>query len=240
MESPEVKQRPAKRKDPKTKADPKIKTVGITEDAFVQVEAQAKKLKMSKSKYTSAAIAFFAESGLDPTKERPQGLASVATKVGVETLAIRAQNVDIGNRLISIIRGWEKNLYSFLQQQQQATYGYMEQIEANILQHQVSVETNLLAPMVEQLFKVNLEAFITRRFASDLFVKSTNLPAGSAEQQMELSTTGRDQQLVVLMREFLKTNSVPLPKTTPKRAVTPVPPKPVTPASPAPGPAPKS
>jgi len=233
MESTEPRYRPAKRKVPKTKADTKTKTVGVTEDAFVQVEAQAKKLRMSKSKYASAAIAFFAESGLDPTVERPVGLTSVASKIDEETLAVRKQNHEIGTRLIQIIRVWKKNLYTFLQQQQAATYNYMELIESNILQHQVLVETNLLAPMVEHLFKVNLEAYATRCFASDLFVKSAGLPAGSAEQQMELTTTGRDQQLATLMREFLKTNSVPLPKATARRVVTPVPAKPVAPASPA-------
>lgn len=205
-----------------------------------QLTAQAKKLKMSKTKYASAAIAFFAENGLDPTKERPQGLAGVAAKVSQETLAVRTQNVDIGNRLISIIRGWEKNLYTFMQQQQATTYNYLELIESNILQHQVTVETNLLAPMVEALFKSNIEAFITRGLASQLFLKAVNQPAESYPKQLELSNAERDTQLALQMREFLKTNSVPLPKSTPRRAVTPAPAKPVAPVTPAPAAPPKS
>jgi hypothetical protein len=240
METTQPRYRPAKRREPKTGVDPKTKTVGVSEDAFNQIEAQAKKLKMSKSKYASAAIAFFAESGLDPTKERPVGLAGVGSKVDKETLAIRQQNVDIGNRLIAIIRGWEKNLYTFMQQQQQTTYGYLEQIEGNILQHQVTVETNLLAPMVEHLFKSNIEAFITRGLASQLFLKAFNQPAESYPKQLAVSNDERDTQLANQMREFLKTNSVPVPKLTPRRAVTPVPAKPVAPASPAPATPPKS
>ena len=239
MESTEPRQRPAKRKVPKTKADPKVKTVGVTEEGFFQVEAQARKLKMSKSKYASAAIAYFAGTGLDPTKEQTVGLAGVNAKVDKETLAVRAQNVEIGNRLIGIIRGWEKNLYTFMQQQQQTTYGYLEQIESNILQHQVMVETNLLAPMVEQLFKANLESFITRGLTSQLLVKVGNLPEGAYQKQMELSGNGRDEQLAIQMREFLKTNTVPQPKPTPRRAVTPAPVKPVVPASAAPDAQPK-
>lgn len=234
MEPTLNKERPAKRQTPRKAGTSRTKAVAVDVTAYNQVEAQAKKLKMSKSKYVSAAIGYFAQTGLNPLKEQPQGLASVASKVDQETYAVRKQNVEIGQRLISIIRQWEKNLYGFMQQQQQTTYGYLESIESNILQHQVLVETNLLAPMVEHLFKVNLEAFIARGLTSQLLVKTTNQPEGSYQKQMDVSNNGRDQQLALLMREFLKTNSVPLPKPTPKRAVTPVPPKPVAPATPAP------
>jgi hypothetical protein len=230
--------KPAKRA--KATGEPARKSVMLELNTHRILDKSAKRLKLTNGEYVSAAIAYFAETGLDPTKEQPQGLANVATKVSVETLAVRQQNVEIGNRLISIIRGWEKNLYTFMQQQQQATYGYMEQIESNILQHQVTVETNLHAPMVEALFKVNLEAFMTRSFATQQFVKSANLPAGSIEKQMEISNAERDTQLATQMREFLKTNSVPVPKPTPRRAVTPAPAKPVAPTSPAPATPPKS
>ncbi|QKG55087.1 hypothetical protein [Hymenobacter sp. BRD67] len=157
---------PAKRKrgrpPQQSPAEQPAPSLKLTAQADRLLTVHSKKLKLSKRAYASAAVAYFATTGLNPTKEQPKGLASVALKVDEETLAIRAQNVDIGNRLISLLRGWERNLYSFLQQQQQTTYDYLEQIEANMLQHQGTVETILLAPMVEQLFKVNLEAFITR------------------------------------------------------------------------------
>ena len=59
--------RAAKRKEPIKGATGKTKAVAVDEVAYSQVLAQAKKLKMSKSKYASAAIAYFAENGLDPT-----------------------------------------------------------------------------------------------------------------------------------------------------------------------------
>ena len=93
--------------------------------------------------------------------------------------------------------------------------------------------------MVENLFKVNLEAFITRGLTANLYVKSENMAEGSLAKQMELSNNGRDQQLAIKMREFLKTNAVPLPRPTVKRPVTPVPAKPVVPATPAPAGPPK-
>jgi hypothetical protein len=222
--------RPPGGKDPE-KLGPSLK---LTLETDRLLTAHANKLKLSKRRYGNAAIAYFAANGFDPTEERPQSLADVGFKVSQATLAIREQNVMIGNRLISIIRGWEKNLYTFMQQQQQATHGYLEQIESNILQHQVMVETNMLEPMVESLFKVNIEAFIARALTTKLFVITTNMGPGSYEKQMELSTNERDQQLATLLREFLETNTVPVPKPTPRRAVTPIPAKPVAPASSAP------
>lgn len=207
------------RTTPKKAAEKASDNIRLEPLANRLLTVQAKKLKLSKTKYASAAIAYFAETGLDPTAERPHGLADVSAAVSEQTLAIRQQNVDIGNRLISILRGWEKTLYGFLQQQQTGTSNYLQQIESNILGHQVQVESALLAPMVEQLFKVNLEAYITRAFASDLYVKSAGLPAGSVEKQMEVSTTGRDMQLAKLMREFIETNNVAKPTLSPKPQV---------------------
>ncbi len=198
------------------------------------LDRSAKKLKLSNGEYVSAAIAYFAQTGLDPTKDQPVSLAGVSMKVDAVEGAIRAHNHEIGTRLVQIIRTWEKNLYAFLQEQQATTYGYMQLIETNILQHQVTVETNLLAPMVEQLFKVNLEAYIGRRLSAKALLKLEGKPAeGYGAQELEFNGQ-RDQQLVLLMREFLKTNPVPLPKPTPRRAVTPVPARPVAAASPAP------
>lgn len=214
--------------------------VRLDAEAIHLLSKAAKKAKVSKGKYASAAIAYFAATGLDPTKEQPKGLANVSIKVDEVERNVRTQNHEIGTRLIQIIRTWEKNLYTFLQQQQAATYNYMELIESNILQHQVLVESNTLAPMVEALFKSNIEAFITRTFASHLFIKSAGLTPDTVPKQLEQSNAERDIQLTNQMREHLKTNSVPLPKPTQRRAITPAPTKPVAAASPPPAVPPKS
>lgn len=236
--------RPAKpAKTPKAGDKPERKSVMLELDTHRILDKSAKKLKLSNGEYVSAAIAYFAQTGLDPTKDQPVSLAGVSMKVDAVEEAIRKQNHEIGTRLVQIIRTWEKNLYAFMQQQQATTYNYMELIESNILQHQVTVESNTLAPMVEALFKSNIEAFITRSFASHLYLTSTSQPAENFPKQMERSNEERDQQLAMQMREHLKTNSVPLPTPTPRRAVTPVPtapPKPVAAAAPAPAVPPKS
>lgn len=215
----EPSKRKAGRPPSEKKNNPELADLKITLETDRVLTTHAKKLKMSKRKYANAAIAYFAETGLDPTKERPHGLANVTAKVSQETLAVRTQNVEIGNRVISILRGWEKTLYGFLQQQQAGTLNYLQQIESNILGHQVQVESTLLAPIVEQLFKVNLEAFLIRDFAAQLYVKSENLPAGSADEQMAVATKGRDQQLATTMREFIRTNNVGKPTLSPKPQV---------------------
>ncbi|MFD2719695.1 hypothetical protein ACFST9_13285 [Hymenobacter monticola] len=218
--------------------------VRLDAEAVHMLTKAAKKVKVGKGQYASACIKYFAETGLNPMKERPHGLANVSSKVAQETLAVKELNVEIGNRLIKIIRAWESNLYTFLQQQQQATYGYMELIESNILQHQVTVETNLLAPVVEQMFKVFMEANITRQLATMSYVGDTGkvdltkLPAERYEQMKKAFDSERTQRLKTRMVKFAETNAVPTPQPTAKRAVTPAPPKPVVPASPAPaGPA---
>jgi hypothetical protein len=238
--------RPAKpAKTPKTGAKPERKSVMLELDTHRILDKSAKKLKLSNGEYVSAAIAYFAQTGLDPTKDQPVSLASVSMKVDEVERNVRKQNHEIGTRLVQIIRTWEKNSYTFMQQQQASTNNYLELIESNLLQHQVAVETNLLAPMVEQLFKGNIEAYMARVFASYLYVKSTDLPAGSDKKQLERSNSERDEQLAIQLQAFLKTNSVPLPKPTARRAVTPAPTKPVAakpvpPASPAPAGAAKS
>lgn len=220
--------------------------VRLDAEAIHLLSKAAKKAKVSKGKYASAAIAYFASTGLDPTKEQPKGLANVSIKVDEVERNVRTQNHEIGTRLIKIIRTWESNLYTFLQQQQASTNNYLELIESNILQHQVTVESNLLAPMVEHLFRVNQEATTTRGLATRLFIEATKKPDSPRtpaeryqDQKVQLDEE-RDFMLTNQTREFLKTNSVPLPKPTARRAVTPAPTKPVATASPAPAVPPKS
>lgn len=215
----------APRSTKKKVADKPSDNVRLEPAANRQLTTHSKKLKISKTKYASAAVAYFAETGLNPTKERPHGLANVSSKVAVETQAVKELNVEIANRIISILRNWEQALYGFMQQQQAGTLNYLEQIESNILAHQVQVESSYFAPMIEQLIKANLEAYIGRGFAAQLLMKSTNQPEGSYQKQMEVSDNGRDTQLTLRMREFITTNSVAKPKLSPKPQILPVPPK---------------
>lgn len=220
---------PSRKKDEKPEA-----TTHLDSEVNRAFTAHAKKLKLTKREYASAAIAFFAESGLDPTAERAQGLGALGKQVSADTREVRVQSAEIGTRIITVIRGWQRDLYDFLQQQELSRNNHLELVESTILQHQVLVETNLLGPMVEALFKTNLEAFIGRALTVEVFVKTANVEGLTVAKQMKVSNDGRDEQLAMRMREFLRTNAVPVPRPTPKRPVTPVPGKPVAPAAPKP------
>lgn len=207
-------------------------SVRVTADAFRKLTTHAKKLDINNGKYASAAIAFFAEAGLDPTKERPAGLAEVTATVIKEARTTRVQQVDIGNRTISILRAWEKALYGFLQQQQGGTLNYLEQIENAILRHLVTVETNLLSPMVEMMVKNNIETYMGRVIAERTGLHMTGKKESEWDAANRAMNDDRDQQLIIQMREFIKTNGVPVPQLAPKPLVPVLPPKaPMAPAS---------
>jgi hypothetical protein len=229
----------ATRKNTAEKASDNIRLEPV---ANRQLTAQAKKLQMSKTKYASAAIAYFAETGLNPTQERPHGLANVSSKVSQEARAVKELNVAIGNRLIAIIRQWEKNQYAFLQQQQLSLHTYLELIESNLLQHLVAVESNLFDAMIEKLLKLEVEMSTTRGLASLLFLKAFGKPESEFPAHKATLDRENEQELITAIQNFLKTNAVPKPQATAKRAVTPAPQKPVAPvtaAPPVPTPVPK-
>ncbi|RSK43166.1 BfmA/BtgA family mobilization protein [Hymenobacter rigui] len=204
----------------------------ITSDTDRILAQQAKKLKMSKGKYASAAIAYFAENGLDPTKAAAQSFAHVTKTVAQEARSIRVQNVDIGNRLIAIIRTFEKSLYGFMQQQQGGSLNYLEQIESGILRHQVALETNYLMPLVEMLVQTNVEANTGRTIGEHTNLAVTRKNDSDWAALNKAFNEDRDQKVVVKMREFIKNHNVPVPTLAPKPAVPAVPPKaPVAPAA---------
>ena len=225
MSTPELPTRPAKRKEPKEGGTGRSKAVAVDESAYKQVLENARKLKISKSEYASAAIAFFAESGLNPTTERPAGLAQLSGQVSKQTFAVRQQNVEISNREVAIIRNWEKSLYGFLQQQQTSLHTFLQQIEGNILRHQVLVEINLLQPMMEQLLKGNLESYIGRGLGARIYLEAIKQPAARWEEQNNLLSQERDEKLVAALREFMREHTVAAPNSTRKPEMTAMPAK---------------
>lgn len=223
-------------------AEQGLQTLKITHETDRVLTAHAKKLKLSKRKYANAAISYFAENGLDPTKAATQSFAHVTKTVAQEARSIRVQNVDIGNRLIAIIRTFEKSLYGFMQQQQGGTLNYLENIESGILRHQVSIETNLLSPMVEKLVRTSLEAYNMRVISEHTNLTVTGGKGPGWEAVNAALNEATDKKVVEEMREFIKTHNVPAPTLAPKPTVPAIPQKaPAAPAAgtPAAGPAPK-
>ncbi|MDJ0367691.1 hypothetical protein QMK33_21305 [Hymenobacter sp. H14-R3] len=237
MESPKRKAGRPRVVDPVEQAGPSLK---ITTDADRQLTQQAKKLKMSKHKYASAAISFFAQNGLDPTKEMPAGLAVVGQKVEAGVSSVRVHNADIGNRLYALVRGFEKTIYQFMQQQQHATYGYLEVIESNLLKHFVAVETNLLNPMIEQIVKGSTEAYVGRVVGERTMLKVLERDMTDWAAQNKKLSGERDEMIVKALGKFVEDHKMPTPRSTVKPGATPVPAKPVAPVATVPPATPKS
>lgn len=214
-----AKLREAQRSTPENPAKKTSNTVRLDPLANQQLTTHAKKLKIGKSAYASAAVAYFAERGLNPTAELPQTLADIRKLVVQEARTTRVQQVDIGNRIISINKTWEKALYGFLQQQQGTTLDYLEQIESSILQHQVAIALNRLLPMIELMISCSTEAYIGRVIAErmNLFIRGKNDNEWSAVNKH--NNDSRDRLMLNELREFIKTNNVPAPKPAPKPLV---------------------
>ena len=190
--------------------------VGVDADAHRNVAAQAKKLKMTQVKYASAAIAYFAESGLNPIAAQGETLASFSNRQKEEGRANRQQTVDVGNRLISIMRTWEKANYAFMQQLQAGTVNHMEQIESNLLQQLVGLESSYFVPVVEMIMKSNIETYFARVIGEkmDLHVRGKEDSEWPAKN--ERLNNFRDKELVDLMRDFIKNNRLEKPTLSPK------------------------
>jgi len=224
---PENDNSPAAR--PKRRITSTAFTVGVDANAHRQVEAQAKKLQVSKSKYASAAISFFAERGLDPTKEH-MNIEGVAIKVGEGVANVRAHNADIGNRLFALTRSFEKTIYLFMQQQEHNMNLYLEGIEGNIIRRLVSIEDNLLLPLIERVLRGAGDAYIGRSLGERIYLEILKQPASLWKEQDDMLTGEREQVLIAELRKLMTNHAIPAAKSTRRPAATPVPPKPVTPA----------
>ena len=197
----------AERPDPTAHLDPEVDQA---------LTAHAKKLKLSKRKYANAAIAYFTESGLNPTAARNETLAGFALRLKDEGRAGRQQTVDVGNRLISIMRTWEKANYQFMQQLQAGAVNHMEQIESNLLQQLVGLESSYFVPQVEMIMKNNIEAYFARVSSEKTDLRVRGKEDSEWPELHKRLNEHRDKQLVELMRDFIKNNRLEKPTLSPK------------------------
>ena len=223
MDTDLVPKRAANRKEPVRKGNHKIKVVGLSDSAYLQVERNAKKLEMTMSKYASAAIAYFAENGLDPTANVTEGLAGLSATLLKETMQGRGQAALIGNRIMSVIRTWEKNQYTFLQEQQAKLLNYLEQMENTLHRQHTAVETNLLTPMASMLINTELEVDTLRDLGATAVMILKKVADSEHDRFLEVGRNGAKKEHVAKMREFIQTNYVAKPQPTPKPGVTPRP-----------------
>jgi hypothetical protein len=214
-------QRPAKRRTKKEATNWASKSVALESDAHSTLDKAAKKLGLSNAKYASAAIRYFTQNGLDPTKAGVSELAQLRTQIGESAYEVRRQNADIGNRLVAIIRTWETNQYKFMQGQHAGIIGYLENIETNILKHQVAVESQVLAPLLERIVRNGIDAHMTRMLTEVLLLKSKDTKYSLEELKTSTSDydAQRDRRLVSEVRKLLENSTVSEPIRTQKPAL---------------------
>ena len=218
-----TKKRKLRRLSDKVESEAVLHTLKIALETDQLLTAQAKKLKLSKRKYASAAITYFAENGLDPTANVSEGLTGLNASIEKETTRGRTQAAAIGNRIISVMRTWEKALYIFLQEQQAKSLNYQEQIENTLHRQQTAVEMNLLSPLVSMLVKANVELENLRDLSETAVMTLKNVPEASVDMYRKKGETGIARRHVERIREFMETNHVAKPEHTPKPGVTPRP-----------------
>lgn len=220
-------QRPAARK--KTEKKSLTSTIGIDTVVHRQLASKAKELKVTKGEYASAAIAYFTKSGIDPREEHLLDGPLTRSKISEGVANVRAHNADIGNRLYALTRSFEKTIYQFMQQQEHNMNLYLEGIEGNIMRRLVSMEDNLLRPLLERVLRGSQDAYITRGVATRVHLELLKEPTLWSAQNAKY-TEERERVLVEMLREIMKTHETLPAKSTRRPAATPVPPKPVAPA----------
>jgi hypothetical protein len=220
-----------KGRPPADKAPEKLSpSLKLTLEADVLLAAQAKKFKISKREYASAAVKFVAATGLDPRKESPASMAAVGQKIEAGVASVRAHNADIGNRLFALTRGFEKTMYLFMQQQEHNMNVYLEGIEANIMKRLVSMEDNILLPLIERVLRGNQDAYMSRGIGIRIYQKLLEDPPSWSDQDKAL-TGEREQVLLEELKGYMTSHKIPPANSTRRPAATPVPPKPVAPAA---------
>lgn len=205
------------------------KSVMINVASHQQLEKASKALGVSNADYASGAIAYFARLGLNPTDDASHGIGEIGAKVSAETLAVRKQNVDIGNRFISIIRTWEANLYGFMKQQELAQNTYLAAIERNLLERMVAMETHFMDPMVEQIMKASVEAYVGRVVGERTYLKVIGREQAEWASQHASLSEERDKELGKKLEEYATDHPPVRTTVTPKPALTLVPAKPQAP-----------
>lgn len=207
-------------------ADPYTNNQKVSAEAATALVPHAKKLGMGKGEFTSAAILYFTSNGLDP--RQADGLLEghkTRSKLTDVSLEVRKYVAEVGNRIVTIQRGVERELFRFMEAEHHATINYLGQIERNILEHQVALDTKVLTPLLENLVGGNVETHLVRVLIEILLLK-TKEPKHSVEE-LRGTTIGYDKQLetrrIPEMRRVLEAASVPTPQLTTK----PIAPKPV-------------
>lgn len=207
---------PDKPADKSTKKSTSKKVVVLSHQVHGQVEKAAKKFKTTNSEFASAAITYFAENGLDPRTASKSSLAKIENRVVQEAYDVREHNANIGNRLVGVIRTFERNISLMIQQQQAGTFKYLEGIERNILGYLMNVEEDLLTTILERAIASNVENHMNRVMLQIVGLQLDEKRFPFSEAELSKLTASYDQQrneqILVESRKLLESKKTARPR----------------------------
>ena len=207
-------------------------SVGLDPKTGKNLADKTKSLGITNGKFASAAVDFFIRNGLDPTDPTVKTMDSLEVVLrkemaaGFEELADKTtQNTNkVGNRLVTILRAWERDSYEFMLQQQKQTHNYIEQVEANLLKSFVAMETHMLAPMHEQIAKVNGEATMALFLTERILSRAKQMSPDDEAKQHKIINDDKSRIVIEYLREYLRLHPVVQPTLTLKPTIMKAPP----------------
>jgi hypothetical protein len=200
--------------------------VALEADAHAMLARIAKKLKTKQTKFASAAIRNYAELGLDPRNSTVliEG-AKIRAEINEASHKMRKLTSEISTELTKKLHALEHDMYEFQTTQQLITMTYLARIEASLLTQQAAIQTQVLAPLLEQLIGVSVETHLNRTLLEELLLKFKDRPSSSAE--LTASSQQHDKDVTLRSIEALRRAMEAIPVEPPKLAVRPLLAKPV-------------
>lgn len=206
-----------------SRAQADYRTLNLDLVTHAGLETAAKKRGISARKFAAAAINYFVEASLDPTQPRVNYLDGLGVKMSEVQQDIRQHNAGIGNRLVEIMRAWERQLYNQLTLIQASHIQHLEAVEANVLRHLLLLQQQALAPMFEELLRYGIDANLARIMSERIFLHLHGEGKEKWRAQQDVLDKVRDTQLTQVLQQLLAKYSPPASQKSTSPPLTPPP-----------------
>ena len=151
-----------------------VRTVGIEADVLRQLHKASKELKVSSTKYASAAIAYFTERGLDPISNHQREGVVIQAKVDKRADQLQEQITTLGDRLFGFMKQQERNMYTYFGNQQKALFFFLQKQENSLFNHLSEQEQKVFVPLLQEVVRGATDAFIARRLGEQIVLRQQN------------------------------------------------------------------
>lgn len=141
--------------------------VAVTYEAHGQLMTAADKLGMTATEYASAAITYFADSGINPVTEREREGMAIQGKIHDLEKVVTT----LGNRIFGWLTQHEKNTFGYLRGHEKTLFEYLQKQEQNVHEHLGDQEELFLAPLIREVMMTNLDARDGRNLALQAYMK---------------------------------------------------------------------